>query len=130
MRVAAWNCRGIGKDSTVRRLKEIHHKYLLDIICLSETKQQDNYIRDLSCDLEFPNYVFVPPIGLSGGLTIFWKQEVDVTVLYQSAHLIDCKVIFNGISFYLSFVYGYPERQHKHLLWERLERIAVNKQGR
>lgn len=130
MRVAAWNCRGIGKDSTVRRLKEIHHKYLLDIICLSETKQQDNYIRDLSCDLEFPNYVSVPPIGLSGGLSIFWKQEVDVTVLYQSAHLIDCKVIFNGISFYLSFVYGYPERQHRHLLWERLERIAVNRQGR
>lgn len=129
MRVAAWNCRGIGKDSTVRRLKEIHQKYLLDIICLSETKQNDNYIRDLCCDLGFQNFVSVPPVGLSGGLVLFCKQEVDITVLFQSAHLIDCKINFNGFSFYFSCVYGYPERQYRHLLWERLERIAVHRQG-
>ena len=80
MRVVCWDYRGIGTDSTVRRLKEIYNKYLLDIICLSETKQGDDYIRDLGCELGFPFYVTVPPNGLSGGLVIFWKQEVDLSV--------------------------------------------------
>ncbi|CAN6897163.1 unnamed protein product, partial [Brassica oleracea] len=45
-RIACWNCRGLGVDSTVRRLNEINRMYLPDILCLSETKQQDDYVRD------------------------------------------------------------------------------------
>lgn len=71
MKTACWNCRGLGNDSTVRRLKEIDRKYLMDIICLSETKQHDDVIRDVGAQLDCLNYVSVPPVGLSGGLVLY-----------------------------------------------------------
>lgn len=39
-------------------------------------------------------------------------------------------MVFNGISFYLSFVYGFPDRQRKSILWERIERTAINRSGK
>lgn len=72
MRTACSNYRGLGTDSTVRRLKEICCKYLPDILCLLETKQQDNYVRDVGAQLGFPNSIIVPPVRTEGGLVIFF----------------------------------------------------------
>ncbi|KAF8080643.1 hypothetical protein N665_0930s0001 [Sinapis alba] len=92
MRTIFRNCRGLGNDSTVRRLKEINRKYLPDIICLSETKQQDDYLRDVGAQLGFLRYV-------------------SLSILSQSPNLIDCKVGINGSSsFYFSFLYGHPNQ--------------------
>jgi len=70
MKTACWNCRGLGNDSTVRRLKEINRLHLLDIIALSETKQQDGFIQEKGLEMGFSKFVTVPPIGLSGGLVV------------------------------------------------------------
>ncbi|KAF8109207.1 hypothetical protein N665_0101s0035 [Sinapis alba] len=102
MRTICWNCRGLGNDSTVQRLKEINRKYLTDIICLSETKQQDDNVRDVGAQLGFLRYVSVPPRELTGGLVIFWHRLVQLSVLSQSPNLIDCKVGINGSSFKLA----------------------------
>ena len=67
MKTVCWNCRGLGIDSTVRRLKEINRLYLPDIICLSETKKEDDYIRDVGAQLNFPSYVSLLPVGSCGG---------------------------------------------------------------
>ena len=126
MRTTCWNCRGLGIDLTVRRLKEITHCYLSDIICLSETKQQDDRVRDVACELGFPFYVTVQPVGLSGGLVVLWKHSLEVSVLFQSPNLVDCLVKSNETSFYFSFVYGPPNPSFINDLWERLERIGIN----
>lgn len=114
---------------TVRRLKEINSKYLSDIICLSETKQQDDYIRDKGCELGFRNYVTVPPSDLSGGLVVFWKESVNMSIYFQSPNLVDGYVMSNGMGFYFSFVYGHPNPSHRNELWERLERLSTNRRG-
>ena len=120
MRTACWNCRGLGNDSTVRRLKEINKKFLLDIICLAETKQGDDIVRDVGAQLGFPNYVSVSPNGSSGGLVIFWNHRVQLSVLSQFPNLIDCKVNINESSVYFSFVYGHPNSSHRHQTWKRI----------
>ena len=129
MRTTFWNCRGLGIDLTVRRLKEISRRYLPDIICLSETKKQNDYIRDIACNLGFPFYVTVPPIGLSGGLVIFWKYSVEVSVLFQSSNLVHCLMKSNESSFYFSFVYGPPNPSFRNDLWERIERIGITRKN-
>lgn len=129
MRTACWNCQGFGNDLTVRRLKEISKKYLLDIICLSETKQDDDYMRDKGCELGFNNHVIVPPIGRSGGLVVYWKDHVDISLCFQSPNLVDLYVNSNEGSFYLSFVYGNPNPSLRNHLWERIEHIHTQRQG-
>lgn len=77
----------------------------------------------------FVSSVTVPPVGLSGGLVIFWKQHVDLTVYFQSPNFVDCYVKSNGFGFFLSFVYGHPNPSFRNNLWERLQRIAINRRG-
>ncbi|KAL0835762.1 hypothetical protein Bca101_087651 [Brassica carinata] len=116
-------------DSTVRRLKEINHKYLMDIICLSETKQQDDYFRDVGAQLGFLSYVTVPPNGSSGGLVVFWKSNVHLSVISSSPNLVDCKVgRINENPFYFSFVYGDPNPALRHHTWEHLQRVSLGRQ--
>ena len=129
MKTICWNCRGLGIDLTVRRLKEINRMYLPDIICLSETKQQDDYVRDVGAQLGFPFSSIVTPVGVGGGLVVYWKQSVQVSVLSQSCNLIDCKVISNEVSFYLSFVYGHPNPAFRHHTWERLMRCGLTRRN-
>lgn len=127
MRTLSWNYQGLGIDSTVRCLKEIHRKYLLDIICLSETKQQDDYVRDVGTQLGFLNHVIVPPVGIGGGLVIYFKQHVQLSVISQSPNLIDCNFICNENQFYFYFVYGHYIPAYRHHTWERLSRIGINR---
>ena len=129
MKTICWNCRGLGIDLTVRRLKEINRMYLPDIICLLETKQQDDYVRDVGAQLGFPFSSIVTPVGVGGGLVVYWKQSVQVSVLSQSCNLIDCKVISNEVSFYLSFVYGHPNPAFRHHTWERLMRCGLTRRN-
>lgn len=55
------------------------------------------------------------------------EKSVAVSVLAQYSNLVDCQVVSNGSSFYLSFVYAFPEPSNRHYLWERLERIATSR---
>jgi len=70
MRTTAWNCRGLGNDLAVRRLKEIKRKFSPDIICLMETKQNDDHVRDVCAVLGYDRVITVPPVGLSGGIAL------------------------------------------------------------
>ncbi|KAL1204428.1 hypothetical protein V5N11_034682 [Cardamine amara subsp. amara] len=127
MRVATWNCQGMGKFPTVRRLKDLCRRYLLDAVSLIEMKQSYKYVADVDVSLGFPNFCNIPPQGLSGRLTLLWKNTLDISILYQDSRLVDCIVNDNIYTFYLSCVYGHPDPQYRYELWERLQRFAVNR---
>ncbi|XP_010412393.1 PREDICTED: uncharacterized protein LOC104698678 [Camelina sativa] len=129
MRTAAWNCRGLGNDLAVRRLKEIKKTFSPDIICLMETKQGNDVVRSVGAELGYDHVFTVPPIGLSGGVALFWNSSLSVSVLYHSLNLVDTYVKINGFGFYLSCVYGNPNPSLRHLVRERLERTTLNRTG-
>ena len=129
MRVEVWNCRGLGQRLTVRRLKEMQRLYLPDMLFLIETKQKNDYVRDIGVYLGYDHMILVPPEGLSGGLVVLWKDYVSVSCVSSDVRMIDLQVQYKAFQFYLSCIYGHPNPKYRHHLWERLQRLAISRTG-
>lgn len=71
--------------------------------------------------------VLVSPVGIEGGLVIFFKHHGQLSVISNSANLIDCKVSCNENQFYLSFFYGHPNQAYRYRTWEKLMRLSINR---
>lgn len=92
-----------------------------------QMKQSTAYVSKFSVSLGFPNFYVVPPEGLSGGVALFWKNSIDVSILYQDARLIDCHVNDNISTFYFSCIYGHPDYQYRSELWNKIEDISLTR---
>ena len=98
-----------------------------EILFLMETKNCSNVIVDLQVWLGYERVYTVNPVGLSGGLALLWKKGVDVVVKFADKNLIDFQVQFGSHAFFVSCVYGNPTFSYRHLVWEKLIRIAINR---
>jgi hypothetical protein len=103
----------------------------LVIIFLSKTKIQPAKIGLVLKKIGFFSYVQIPPVGLSRGLFLAWKNEVDLEPIKQDAHQITCLVFTDNSHqpWMFSFVYA----PHQHLLQpgflEHLSGIGNSFQG-
>ncbi|KAG2313013.1 hypothetical protein Bca52824_024570 [Brassica carinata] len=66
-------------------------------------------------------------VGLSGGLSLLWDDETDITILESSPNLIDVRIVYKGTSSFVSFVYGAPATENRASFWNKL---GVVGQGR
>lgn len=66
---------------------------------------------------------------MSGVLVIYWKHDVQLSILSSSSNLIDCKISSNECSFYLSFVYGHPNPTYRNHTREQIERIGLTRRN-
>ncbi|KAG2297914.1 hypothetical protein Bca52824_034386 [Brassica carinata] len=89
-----------------------------------ETKQQDDSIKEKLQSLDFTGYFSVPPVGLSGGLSLFWRESVTLEVLHASPNIIDAEIKFKGTSSYVSFIYGVPAVGNRSQFWESVSDLA------
>ncbi|KAL1197127.1 hypothetical protein V5N11_002006 [Cardamine amara subsp. amara] len=92
---------------------------------LIETKQKLEYVTSLQKSLGYDKIFTVEPLGLSGGLAVFWKQSYNVEVLYADNRIIDVKVMLGSRVFVISFVYGDTVRALRNQVWERLADIGI-----
>lgn len=62
---------------------------------------------------------------MSRGLGLFWKDNVNIQVLFSSLNVIHTSITINEIaeSFDCSFVYGNPIYQQRKMLWPFLIRL-------
>lgn len=76
--------------------------------------------------LRFDKCVCVEAIGRSGGLAIFWMEELEVRIQSMDAHYIDCwiKEPDEGRSWRMTGVYGWSEGGLKHQTWELINRLG------
>ena len=83
---------GVGESPSVLVPKEVDKKNSPDFIFLSETKLSGGKaakVRDNMLDYEV---FWVDSVGCSGGLMMFWKKDVKVTVLSYSIGHIDVRI--------------------------------------
>ena len=67
----------------------------------------------------------VPPHSLGGGdLALLWKQEVEVKILSTYNNLIDTHIKDAGKNFYVTFIYGEPDKAKRKAIWELLTNLG------
>ncbi|CAF2053904.1 unnamed protein product [Brassica oleracea var. botrytis] len=125
--VLSWNCHGLGSVLAIRRLRELHKRIIPDVTFLMEAKNSDEFVKKKTKDFRFPNYFSVPPVGLSGGLSLLWKKGVDLTILEALPNLIDTTITFKGVTSFVTFVYGAPAAENRAAFWAKLNEVGAGR---
>ncbi|KAK9041081.1 hypothetical protein V6N11_016203 [Hibiscus sabdariffa] len=92
MAMLAWKVRGLSNKDTVRALKNFVFKFNPGIIFLSEMKQKMRYLEKIRMKMKYDNAHYVEPIGIAGGLLLWWKNDVKVSILQSGKNIIDCEL--------------------------------------
>lgn len=101
-------------------------EHLMDFLFLIETKNSRDHVMKFQSSLGYDHCYLVDPVGLSGGLALFWRSTYEVEVLSVSNRIIDIQVKIGALRFFMSFIYGDPVRHRRHAVWEVLRDISLN----
>ncbi|KAJ1431598.1 Endonuclease/exonuclease/phosphatase [Sesbania bispinosa] len=120
-----WNCRGLAAASTIRELKGLCSKYKSSLVFLSETRAVGQKIERFRRQLRFDHCFWVNPIGLSGGLCIFWKRPLIISVSSHSQNYIHATVedSMEERIWETTFLYRNPNFQQRRYLWSRIQAL-------
>ncbi|KAG5532409.1 hypothetical protein RHGRI_026893 [Rhododendron griersonianum] len=91
-----------------------------------ETKNKRSILESIRRRLHFNNGCYVDPIGKSGGLALWWSDEVTLDVRFSSKNMFRCIVNWPRISnqFLITFVYAPPVWNDRLRFWNQLKSIA------
>ncbi|KAL5575727.1 hypothetical protein UlMin_017426 [Ulmus minor] len=122
MIVLAWNCRGMGQPSAIRELRALVRSSNPDCIMLMEAKVNSGTMVSILHNLHFLNHVYVPPVGLSGGFCVAWRDGIDMEPVTMNKHIMSFLVFSSPGSapWLLSAVYGPNSSVEKRLFWDNI----------
>ena len=80
MSCLSWNCRGLGNLQTEDELVALVKTKDPIIVFLMETKVEKFVLDRIGRKIHFTNLFLVPRVNSGGGLTLFWKSDVDASV--------------------------------------------------
>jgi exonuclease III len=105
-----WNVRGLNSSVRQDSIKELVDSSQVDVVCFQETKMQNITRRNILSMLgaDFPDYVYLPSVGASGGILIAWRRHIGHTeqrkLHNHSVSVQFCKA--GGQAWWLTCVYG------------------------
>ncbi|XP_074337672.1 uncharacterized protein LOC141674870 [Apium graveolens] len=119
MIILSWNCRGLGSPRTVRVPCDLVKSHKPDVLFLTETISFANKNEELRIKLGFAHCFTVDRVGRSGGLALFWKNNMDCEVTGFSRNHINANFSNNGTAvWFLSCFYGFLERARRQSSWD------------
>lgn len=128
MNCLSWNCRGVGGSRTVRGLVTLSKQYQAQFVFLCETRQSDEKVSRLRSRLGLRGFAGVSCVGFSGGLALFWNDQLHVEVKELNARFIDVYIHASATAplWRLTCVYGEPRVENRHLMWSQLSDLKAN----
>ncbi|XP_021714883.1 uncharacterized protein LOC110682846 [Chenopodium quinoa] len=126
MKVAAWNCRGLGQEDSPKfpYLSSLVRSHHLDVVFLMETMVSvDNVVLSLA-SIPFLGCCGVDAVGLSGGLFIFWLSPFSVVPVFISPNFVVCKIEVGDVIKFVIFVYGAPHIADRSDVWSSIARFV------
>jgi len=110
MKILSWNCRRIGNAATVKELRDLAKNYAPSVLFIMETQINKYRVENLRYSL--------------GGLGLFWKTDVNVSIKKFSKYHIDTIITESGKEpWRLSFIYGEPNRSLRHRTWDIMKQM-------
>jgi exonuclease III len=118
MRIASWNCRGMGNGPAVRGLLDFQRQEDPDVLFLCETKMKERNICRFKWLLGMQGMVARDCEGRSGGIVLFWKKEVNISLGSFSRYHIDVKIEEeDGFKWRFTGIYGEPAVEKRGITW-------------
>jgi hypothetical protein len=77
---------------TVKELHDLVKKFSSSVLCVLETQIQKSRVEWLKRMLGYDDTFAVSSFGRSGGLRIFWNNEIKLEILSYSQYHIDTSV--------------------------------------
>lgn len=96
-----------------------------DIKFLTETKTPDDVVLETLKWMEYGSHKLVSPHSSEGGgLTLFWKKEIDVNIISSSENFLDTTISYKKKMFYTTFVYRHSDHKKRKAMWDELTNIT------
>ncbi|CAM8905802.1 unnamed protein product [Rhodiola kirilowii] len=123
MKMLCWNCQGLGQPQIVWSLADMVRCYKPQIVGLIETKSDNGRIEALRRKLGFECGLGVDSNGRSGGMALWWKEDLQLTVRSFSSYHIDCDFEV-GERIRLTVFYGNPATHRRSETWNLLRSLS------
>ena len=114
----------MGNAATVNEVRKFARRVTPTILCVLETQVHKKRVEGLSSTLGYDRAFAVSSSGRSGGLGIFWNNEINVETLPYSQYHIDAIITEQGCEpWRLTCVYGEATTHLRFKTWDMLKYI-------
>lgn len=93
MKILGWNCRGPNSSAAIRAISDLQEQVRADVAFLSESHLVDANADSLRRKLGFDSMLVEASNGRAGGLVLFWKNQINVTMQYLTLNFMDAVLI-------------------------------------
>ena len=124
MSLLVWNCRGLGNPCTGKELGDLVRAKDPSVVFIAETWADKARLKVLKNTLLFDEMFVVPRINRGGGLVLFWKNSIKVSVKTSSRNHIDSIIGEGSVGAWrFTGFYGEPVTHMRHESWELLQSL-------
>ncbi|XP_028061260.1 uncharacterized protein LOC114264768 [Camellia sinensis] len=130
MLIIAWNYQGMGRPLTIQNLRGLCITHRPNLVFLMETKNKSSKLERIKRCFNFAHSCYVEPVGNSGGLALWWDDNLQLDVRQKTKHHIRCVVTLSNrlIQWATSFIYAPSQRSVHKEFWESFRKIAEGNQ--
>ena len=75
-----WKCRGLGNLGTVNELAKLVRAKDPSVMFLAETWEDEARLKDVMRKIQFENMFVSPRTTRGGGLVLFWRESVNLSM--------------------------------------------------
>ena len=125
-----WNCHRLGNLRIGRELRELVRAKDPSVMFLAETLTNEARLEFIQNSINFDHRWVVPRVGRSGGLVLYWRSSINLSIERSDKYYIDA-VINKDMESEWRFTgfYGEPDIARRQEVWEK-HRILSSRRER
>ena len=124
MNLLVWNCRRLGNLRIEKKLVSILRAKDHSVVFIAETWADEARLERTLSNINFDQKWVVPRTTRGGGLVLFWKNSVNLTVVKSHKYYIDAVINKNDDDEWrFTGFYGEPDSSRRNEAWAKLRSL-------